>query len=135
MQPMDGNNGTMTIAFWICASLLAFVYLFAGVMKVIRSKAALLAAGQGWAETAPVAAVKAIGLVEVLGAIGLIAPGLVAGAPTILVPLAAVGFILVQAVAIGVHMRRGEARVLPVNIILLALAIAVAFLGAAVFQQ
>jgi len=125
----------MLIAYWITAAILAFVYLLAGGMKLIRPKDKLVAAGQGWAENVSPVVVKLVGLVEVFGALGVILPGLVPGAPTVLAPLAAIGLVLVQAVAIGVHLRRGEAKVLLVNIILLILALAVAWLGAAVFVQ
>lgn len=125
----------MLIAYWITAAVLAFVYLLSGGMKVIRPKDKLVAAGQGWAENVNPMLVKLVGLVEVLGALGVILPGLVAGAPTILAPLAAIGLVLVQAVAIGIHMRRGESKVILINIILLVLALVVAWLGAIVFTH
>jgi hypothetical protein len=125
---------TMLIAYWIAASLLAFVYLFAGGMKLIRSREALVAAGMGWATDMNRGLVKLVGLVEVLGALGVILPGLVQQA-TLLAPTAALGLVLVQGAAIGIHWRRGEAKSLPVNIVLLLLALVVAWLGAIVFTQ
>ena len=124
----------MLIAYWITASLLAFVYLFSGGMKVVRPKAKLVESGQGWATDVHPALVKLVGLLEVLGALGVILPGLVQQA-TVLAPLAALGLVLVQAVAIGVHWKRGEAKSLPVNIVLLLLALVVAWLGAIDFTQ
>ena len=73
-----------------------------------------------------------IGLVEVLGALGVILPPMFMIAPQ-LAPIAALGLVIVQAVAIGVHVRMKDVRSLPLNIILLVLALVVAWLGAACF--
>ena len=48
-----------------------------------------------------------------------------------LAPTAAVGLVLVQAVAIGIHLKAGETKALPVNFVLLGLAAVVAGLGIA----
>ena len=122
----------MIIAYWIIASLLALVYLLSGGMKVVRSREQLIAAGQGWVEGANTGIVKLVGVLELAGALGLLLPPLTGIAPS-LAPMAALGLVLVQAVAIGVHMKLNDTKSLPVNIILLALAIAAAWLGAALF--
>jgi uncharacterized membrane protein YphA (DoxX/SURF4 family) len=118
----------MLIAYWITAALLALVYLVSGAPKIFRSKDALVASGQGWASNVSPAVPKIVGLLEVLGAIGVILPPLVHIAP-VLAPIAAIGLALVQLVAIVVHARRAELKALPVNIVLLLLAAAVAVLG------
>lgn len=69
--------------------------------------------------------VKLIGGLEILGAIGLVLPWLTDIAP-ILTPLAAVGLALVQVGALAVHARRRETKVLPINIVLLAIALFIA---------
>ena len=122
----------MIIAYWIIAGLLALVYLLSGGMKVVRSREQLIAAGQGWVEGANTGIVKLVGALEVAGALGLILPPITGIAPS-LAPMAALGLVLVQAVAIGVHMKLNDTKSLPVNIILLALAVAAAWLGAALF--
>ena len=122
----------MAIAYWIIAGLLALVYLAAGAMKVLRNREQLIAAGQGWVEGANTGVVKLVGALEVAGALGLILPPLTGIAPS-LAPMAALGLVLIQAVAIGVHMKLNDTKSLPVNIILLAMAIAAAWLGAALF--
>lgn len=122
----------MVIAYWIIAGLLALVYLMAGALKVFRSREQLIAAGQGWVEGANTGIVKLVGALEVAGALGLILPPLTGIAPS-LAPMAALGLVLVQAVAIGVHMKLNDTKSLPVNIILLAMAIVAAWLGAALF--
>ena len=122
----------MAIAYWIIAGLLALVYLAAGAMKVLRNREQLIAAGQGWVEGANTGVVKLVGALELAGALGLILPPLTGIAPS-LAPMAALGLVLIQAVAIGVHMKLNDTKSLPVNIILLAMAIAAAWLGAALF--
>ena len=69
----------------------------------------------------PLSVVRVIGLLEVLGVIGLILPPLV-GVLTWLTVAAAVGLVLVQIGGITLHLRRGEVRVLGLNVALLALA-------------
>lgn len=118
----------MLIAYWIVAGLLALVYLFAGGTKLVRSQEALASSGMAWAADFPAGVVKLIGAVEVLGAIGLILPPLTGIAP-ILAPTAAIGLVLVQLGAMIVHGRRREAKMIPANIVLAALAAAAAILG------
>ena len=71
------------------------------------------------------AAVKALGAVEILGALGMILPDATGIAP-ILTPIAAVGLVVVQIGALRVHLTRHERQPLPVNVILLLLAAFVA---------
>jgi hypothetical protein len=65
-------------------------------------------------------------VLEILGAIGLILPGLLGILPW-LTPLAAVGLALVQVGAGITHIRRGENSYLVMNFILFALAVFVAY--------
>lgn len=116
----------MNIALWVVQGLLAVAYLAAGFMKVVRSREQMVASGGfDWAKDVSDGAVKAIGAVEVLGALGLILPWLTGIAP-ILTPIAAVGLVVVQVFAARVHLRLGERKSLPVNVILLVLAAFVA---------
>jgi hypothetical protein len=67
------------------------------------------------------AGVKAVGAVEILGALGVILPWLT-GIASILTPIAAVGLVVVQIGALRVHLVRNEHRPLPANVLLLLLA-------------
>lgn len=116
----------MNTVVWIVQIVLAVAYLGAGGLKLTQSRAALKAKGQDWVDDFSEGQVKAIGVVEVLGALGLVLPALT-GIATWLTPLAAVGLVVVQAVAMVVHLRRGEAKALPVNVVLLLLAALVAW--------
>lgn len=109
---------------WVAAALLAALYLMAGIMKGTQPIEKL--AGQmKWPGEYP-RLTRFVGWAEVLGAIGLILP-LLTGILAWLTPLAALCLVLVQILAIGFHLRRSEPQVLPVNIVLLALAIFVAW--------
>lgn len=112
----------MNITLWIVAIVLAAAFAAAGVMKLTQSKDKLAASGMGWSESYSASAVKAIGAVEVLGAVGLILPAVVGVAP-IVVPLAATGLALVMAGAIITHARRGETQPIVINVVLLTLAV------------
>jgi uncharacterized membrane protein YphA (DoxX/SURF4 family) len=115
----------MLIAVWIVSGLLALAYLFSGGGKVVRPHSKVKLTMEFAEDFAPWQ-VKVIGILEVLGAIGLIVPELTHIAP-ILTPIAASGLVLVQVVAIIVHLRRHDSpKGLPVNIVLLLLALFVA---------
>ncbi|QRY39683.1 DoxX family protein [Microbacterium hominis] len=118
----------MLIAYWIVAGVLALAYFAAGAMKAFRSPDALVAGGIAWAKDVSLPLVRVIGVVEVLGALGLLLPPLTGIAP-VLAPLAAIGLALVQVGAVIFHVRRGEAKVLPMNLVLLLLAVAAAIVG------
>jgi hypothetical protein len=72
------------------------------------------------------AAVKGIGALEVLGALGLILPAALDIVP-VLVPVAATGLALVMLGAAVTHARRNENQMIVVNVVLLALAVFVAW--------
>jgi hypothetical protein len=107
---------------------LAGAMLGAGVMKLVRPRPALVASGMGYAEDFSDGAIKGIGALEVLGAIGLILPAVTGIAP-ILVPLAATGLALIMAGAVVVHVRRKEQFVPPLVLGVVALVVAVLRFG------
>lgn len=115
----------MNIALWAVAIVLALVFLAAGLMKIAQPREKLADSGMAWAGDFSAGAVKAIGTAEVLGALGLTLPGALDIAPA-LVAWAALGLALVMAGATVVHARRKENQMIPVNLVLLALAAVVA---------
>jgi hypothetical protein len=110
----------MKLAYWIVGGLLAFLYLYSGAIKVVRSKEQLRPM-MAWIDDLPLRLTRTVGGLEVLGAIGLILPPLTGIAPW-LGFAAAVGLVLVQVGAIAVHLRRGEVKVLGLNVVLIVLA-------------
>ena len=116
----------MNVVLWIIAGVLAVAFLGAGVLKVLRTKEQLASSGLAWVEDFSANQVKAIGAIEALGAIGLVLPALVDIAP-ILVPIAATGLVIAMALAIVVHVRRGEISGTAPSAVLLILAAIVAW--------
>ncbi|MFB7759130.1 DoxX family protein [Streptomyces xiamenensis] len=117
----------MTVAHWIVAALLAVFYLYAGGKKIAQSQEQLRPM-MGWVDRVPMPAVRTIGTLEVLGAVGLILPPLTGVAPW-LAFASAIGLFLVQVGGIVVHLSRGEARLIGLNIGLLVAAGAAGGLG------
>jgi uncharacterized membrane protein YphA (DoxX/SURF4 family) len=116
----------VNVVLWIAAGLLAVLYLGAGGMKLATPREKLLEnPNMGWTADFPAAAIKGIGAIEIVGAIGLVLPWALDIAP-VLTPLAAAGLAIVQIGAIIVHARRRETKALPMNVVLLVLAAFVA---------
>ncbi len=117
----------MNLALWIIASLLAGVFLVAGANKLLLSQERLAKApGGGWVNDFSPGFLKALGALEILGAVGLILPAALGIAP-ILAPLAAVGLAAVMVGAAIVTSRRHESIHVLVNLAYLALAVFVAW--------
>jgi hypothetical protein len=110
----------MTVAYWVVAALLALLYLYSGGLKVLRSPDQLRPM-MGWIDALPLRLVRTIGVLEVLGALGLILPPLTGIAPGLALA-AAIGLALIQAGAISLHLSRGEANLIWLNVGLIALA-------------
>ena len=110
----------MNIALWIVQGLLAAMYLMAGQLKAFQTAKAK--EQMPWAKNRSDAFVRFVGISELLGALGLILP-LVTGILPWLTVLAAIGLTLIQLLAIFTeHLPKKEYNVIPVNIVLLALA-------------
>ncbi|WP_426404911.1 DoxX family protein [Streptomyces sp. R-07] len=118
----------MNIAYWITAGLLALFYLYAGTLKVTRDRDQLRPM-MAWVDRVPLPAVRTLGTLEVLGAIGLVLPPLTGIAPS-LVRAAAIGFVLLQTGAIAVHLT-GEDRRIALNVGLLVTAVVTVWLSTA----
>ena len=112
----------MNLTLWIVAGLLAVAYLACGAGKLIVPKEKLAAfRGAGWVEDFSAGTVKAIGALEVLAAVGLILPAALDIAP-VLVPLAALGLVLIMVGAAITRIRRHEAKSMVADLVYLALA-------------
>ena len=117
----------MNLTLWIIAGLLAAAFLLAGASKLFIPQEKLAKApGGGWVLEFSAGFVKALGAVEILGAVGLILPALLDIVP-ILVPLAAVGLALIMVGAAIVSFRRQEFKHVLLNLTYLALAAFVAW--------
>ena len=114
----------MNVLLWIFAALLAAMFLTAGLMKMTRPKEKLVTIME-WAKPVPEGQLKALGAVEILGAIGLILPRAL-NIARVLTPLAAVGCAIVMFGATIVHTRMKDYKGLGMPVVLLILAIIVA---------
>ena len=113
----------MNVALWVVAAVAAAISFAAAVNKLMQPKAELLKQdNMAWANDFSDATITRIGAIEMLGVFGLILPQ-ATGRVEILTPIAAVGLILLQVGALITHARRGEWRMLTINIpLILALA-------------
>ncbi len=115
----------MTVALWIVQVLLALAFVAAGVMKASQPRERLEKM-LPWVADFSTPTVRFIGVVEILGGLGLVLPAATGIAP-VLTPIAAIGLAVTMALAAVVHARRGEQSMIPVNVVLLALAVVVAW--------
>lgn len=111
----------MNVALWVIAAVLATGFLASGGMKLSQPKEKLAASGFRWTEDFSQGMVKLIGGLEVLAAIGLILPGALRIA-SVLVPLAALGVVLLMIGAAITHVRRKEYQAMLIPLVLLVLA-------------
>ena len=111
----------MHVLLWIIQILLAALFLFAGVMKLVLPLEKL---------TGPVAVpglfLRFIGLCETLGGLGLILPGLLR-IRTGLTPLAAAGLVIIMVGATVLNLRTGDLVTTTLTIVVGLLAALVAY--------
>ncbi|WP_328528067.1 DoxX family protein [Nocardioides sp. NBC_00368] len=115
----------MNIALWIVASVFAFGYIVGGIVKLTMPYEKYTAKTH-WPEDFTPGNVRFMGVVEVLGGIGLVVPGLVGVAPT-LVPVAASCMALYMAGAVTERIRRGEYKELLGDLVFLAAMVFIAW--------
>ena len=120
----------MNAVLWLLQIVLALAFLALGLLMVTRSRERLLRVA-GWVEDFPEWVVTTIGVLELLGAAGLVLPG-VFGVAGVLVPLAALGLVVLLIGAIVTHLLRGEQDEvgLPVALLLAAALVAAGRLSA-----
>ena len=117
----------MNLALWIVAGVLAAVLLVSTNKAFVpREKIASIGHAAEWVLDFSPGALRAIAAVEFLAAAGLILPAALDIAP-VLVPLAAVGVVLLMVGAMITHLRRHEAVGVVLNLADLALAAFVAW--------
>lgn len=120
-----GAGAALRGGLWLAQGLLALTYLWAASMKLGKSPAEL-ASVIPWAAQSSEIFVRAIGMVDLAAGLGILLPALTRIAPRLTVA-AALGASALQVCAMVFHLSRGEAMVLPMNIVLLALSLFVAW--------
>lgn len=117
----------MNLSLWIVAGLLAVVFLVSSAKMVVpKEKMAGMSASSRWVEDFSPGALKAIGALELLAAAGLILPAALGIAP-VLVPMTAVGAVLLLVGAVITRLRRGEKLTIVPDLVYLAMAAFVAW--------
>lgn len=114
------SNKTMHIFLWIAQVFVALMLLFGAYVKLLQpiNETAKM---MPWAAENPIL-LRFTGLVDLLGALGLLLPSLLKIKPKLTV-YAALGTIILMLLAIGFHVMRGEAAATPFNFVLLLLAV------------
>ncbi len=119
------NNKAINIALWIAQVLLGLMFIMAGSMKVFQP-VEVLVESLPWATSVPLLLVKFSGVSELLGGLGLLLPSLLRIKP-FLTTWAAIGLAAVMILAAIFHATRGEFSDIIINIILLSLALFIAW--------
>ncbi|WP_413730036.1 DoxX family protein [Sodalis sp. RH22] len=114
-------NKLLRIGLWIVQSALFVTFVMSGYLK-LASPIAQLSAMMPWTGEFSEIFVRFIGLVDLAGGLGILLPALTRILPQLGI-LAASGITVLQVLAIVFHISRGEYMVLPLNLVLLPLAV------------
>ncbi|SEO06316.1 DoxX-like family protein [Duganella sp. CF517] len=120
---LPADNRYLSAGLWLAQIAVALVFAASGLTKLFMPIAELTAM-MTWPGDYPLPFVRAIGMVDLLGAAGVLLPSLTRIRPWLTV-LAAGCCVLLQILAIGFHASRGEFSVLPLNFVLLPLCVLV----------
>ncbi len=116
----------MNTFLWIIQGIMAAAFMITGTMKLVTKKEAV-ADSMGYVPDFSLGQLYGIGVLEVIGAAGLILP-LLTGILPVLTPLAALGLVVIMVGAIFTHLRRDEiVHMALMNIMLVAMGLFVAY--------
>lgn len=109
----------MSLFLWILQIVLALMFVGIGGQRLTRSAVQLRKLP--WTDGYPPAAIRALGGVELLAGLCLLIPGVMGWAPLLTV-LAAAGLVVLMALAVLLHLRRGQGQsaVLPAILLVMA---------------
>ncbi len=99
----------MIIVLWIITALLAVIYLAAGITKATTPREKLVPK-MAYMEDLSDGQARVVGILEFLGALGLVLPAATGILPW-LTPVAAFALALTMAVGTGLHLKRKESPV------------------------
>lgn len=109
------------VALWVAQGLIAVLFCMSAAMKLL-TPIPELSAMMPWTGQFPVGIVRAIGMIDLAGGIGILLPALTRIRPRLTV-LAAVGCVVLQVFAMSFHAYRGEFSVMPLNVVLFTLSV------------
>jgi uncharacterized membrane protein YphA (DoxX/SURF4 family) len=117
----------MNTILWVLQALMAAVFLYSGINKSLFSIPVLVHdRGQTGIENLSLSLVRFIGISEILGAVGLIAPWYFNILP-VLTPIAAMLFAIIMIPAAVIHYTRKEPKNVLTNVIVFLICIAIAY--------
>lgn len=125
MTDQQSPSKALNISLWVAQSLLAAMFLMAGIMKSTQPINEL-ALSLPWVAEAPAALVRFIGISELLGGIGLILPSALRIMPKLTV-YAAIGIAIIMVFALAFHVYLNEYSVIGMNVIIGAIALFIAW--------
>jgi len=124
MTSQSQPSKTLNVVLWTAQILLALFFMSGTVMKFMPIQK--ISAIMPWMGQLPPLEVRLLGVVDLLGALGLILPAALKIRP-MLTPWAAIGIIVLMICATIFHISRGEASVIGVNIVVIIVAIFIAW--------
>ena len=98
----------MKVFIIIIQTILVLVMMLFGIQKVVMPIPDLIQFGMLWIEDFPAWQVRTIGMLEVLGALGLILPYVIKSLPKTIVVLASGGLAITMVGAVITHISRGD---------------------------
>ena len=109
----------MSLFLWILQIVLAVMFMGIGAQRLTRPARQLRRLP--WTDGYPLSLIRALGAVEVVAGLCLLLPGLLGKVP-LLTPAAAAGLVALMALAVALHLRRGQrhAAVLPAILLIMA---------------
>jgi DoxX-like protein len=119
-RPTQGLSKGLRTGLWFAQLALCAVFAGTGIWK-LTTPIPTLAAKFAWMGDVPAPFLRATGVIDLMGGLGVLFPTLLRLAPGLTV-LAALGCALLQLCAIVFHIARGEAANTPFNVILVVLA-------------
>ena len=115
MSNTERPSKKLHTALWVTQVILAVTLIWAGSIKLFQA-VDQVAAMWPWAAQVPVALLRFTGIIDLLGAAGLILPELLRVQQK-LTSLAAIGIIILMICASIFHISRGETSVIGVNLV------------------
>ena len=115
----------MNIVLWVMQIVLALVFVLVGWLKIVTPYDRFVEM-LPWGNDVHPRTIKGIGILEILGAVGLVLPGLLNILPK-LTPYAAAGLAVTMIGAAWLHVRRKERQQVVVNFVLMAVALLICY--------
>lgn len=124
MENQGKKSKAMHVALWVAQGLLFITLAMGAVMKFMPIEK--IAAMMPWTGELPEITVRLLGVIDLLGALGIVLPALLRWKPQLTV-WAAIGIVLLMISATVFHVSRGEASVIGFNLFTLVMAVFVAW--------